>query len=165
MIEVCAVGGYGEIGRNMTAVRIDGRVVIFDMGIHLPNFIRLNETMDEYSKMSEKSLKRAGAVPEDKLISEWRGDVVAVVLSHAHLDHIGAVPYLAQKYDAPIVCSPFTAAVLRNILHDEHLYIENDIVELRPGKRMVLPGGLKLEFVHVTHSTPQTVVCALHLTC
>lgn len=161
LMEVCAVGGYGEIGRNMTAVRIAGKVVIFDMGLHLPNFISLSDTLDEYSKVSESSLKAADAIPQDKVISDWREEVVAIMLSHAHLDHIGAVPYLVQKYDAPVVCSPFTAAVLRSILQDEQIYMDNDIIEVKPSKRLKL-SGLTLELVHVTHSTPQAAVLSVH---
>ena len=86
----------------------------------------------------------------------------AIVVTHAHLDHIGAVPYLAGKYNAPVICTPFSAALLKAILRDENIEMPNDIVELSPGQSMPLTKNLKLEFVHITHSTPQTIIAALH---
>ena len=105
-VEIAAVGGWGEVGRNMTAVKVDKDVVIFDMGLHLPNVIKLND--DEtgaYVRRNEAMLMRAGAIPQDKSIKDWRTDAIAIVISHAHLDHIGAVPYTAAKYNAPVSSS------------------------------------------------------------
>ncbi|MBW3019245.1 MBL fold metallo-hydrolase [Candidatus Woesearchaeota archaeon] len=161
MVEICAVGGFGEVGRNMTAVKVGDSAVIFDMGLHLPNFISLNETLDEYTKVTESSLKRANAIPEDKIIKDWRDNVCAIVIGHAHLDHLGAAPYLAKKYNCPIVCTPFTAEVLRHILKDERIELDNEIIEIKGGKTLNVR-GIKLEFIHLTHSTPQTIACAMH---
>ena len=162
-IEIIPVGGWGEVGRNMTAVRVKDDVVIFDMGLHMPNYITLTDTeIGDQSKHTEMSLKKADAVPQDGQIKDIRPLVRAIVVTHAHLDHIGAIPYLAGKYDAPIICTPFSAAILKSILRDEKINIKNEIIELKPGQTTILDGGLKLEFVHITHSTPQTIMAALH---
>lgn len=162
-VEIAAVGGFGEVGRNMTAVRVDDEVVIFDMGLHMERYIKLTEEeIGELVKLNEPTLKRAEAVPQDSLIKDWRANVVAIVTSHAHLDHCGAIPYIAAKYDAPIICTPFTAAVLRTICADEKIRLQNKIIELKPGQTIPLSGKLKLEFVNATHSTVQTVIAALH---
>lgn len=162
-IEIAAVGGFGEVGRNMTAVRVGEEVVIFDMGLHMERYIKLTEEeIGETVKLDEAALKRADAVPQDSLIKDWRTNVVAIVVSHAHLDHIGAVPHIAAKYDAPVICTPFSAALLRTVYSDEHIPMENKIIELKPGSTIPLSGKLKLEFVNTTHSTVQTVIAALH---
>lgn len=162
-VEVCAVGGYGEVGRNMTAVRVDGKVVIFDMGLHLPNYIKLTEEeMGELVRVDEPLLKKAGAVPQDQVIKDWKQEVSAIVISHAHLDHVGAVPYLASKYNAPIICAPFTAEVLKTMCQDEHIRLPNKLIALQPNQKYTLADDLVLEFCHITHSTPHTIIAALH---
>jgi len=162
IMEICAVGGYNEVGRNMTAVRIDGQVIILDMGFHLPNLIAMQESAEEFTRVSELSLRRAGAVPDDRAIKDWHDEVAAIVVGHAHLDHLGATPYLARKYNAPILCTPFTAEVLKSIVKSERINLENAIIEIRPSGKWKLPGSIEVEFVRVTHSTPQTVMIVLH---
>jgi ribonuclease J len=162
-VEVCAVGGYGEVGRNMTAVKIDDHVVIFDMGLHMPNYIKLtDEEMGELVRIDEPTLKKAGAVPQDQVIKDWRSQVVGIVISHAHLDHVGAAPYLASKYNAPIICAPFTAEVLKTMCNDERIRLPNKIISLQPNQKMPIGDGLVLEFCHITHSTPHTIIAVLH---
>jgi ribonuclease J len=162
-VEVFAVGGYGEVGRNMTAVKIDDQVVIFDMGLHMPNYIKLTEEeMGEIVRINEGTLKKADAVPQDSVLKDWRSKVVAIVLSHAHLDHIGAIPYLASKYDAPIICTPFTAEVIKSICKDENIRLQNKIVPLFPNQKTTIADGLVLEFCAITHSTPQAIIATLH---
>ncbi len=147
----------------MTAVKVEDVTVIFDMGIHLPNYIKLNdEEIGEFVKNTESTLKKADAIPQDSTIKDWRANVAAIVLTHAHLDHMGAAPYLAAKYDAPIICTPFTAALLRTICHDEKIDMPNKIIALKPGQTMPLSKNIKLEFCHITHSTPQTIIATLH---
>lgn len=163
MIEICAVGGYGEVGRNMTAVKIDDDVVVFDMGLHLPNYIKYTEEeTGEVIKLSSSELKRVNAIPDDRVIHDWHSKVRAIIPSHAHLDHIGAIPYMADNYDAPIICTPFAANVVNSILRDEKIKLHNKIVPLLPNQTYVLSNNLKVEFINVTHSIPETVMIALH---
>ena len=125
-LEICAIGGHSEIGRNMTAVKIDDEVVILDMGLHLPNYIQYTEeSQEDVVKASTEKLRQVEAIPNDKIIEDWREKVKAIIPSHGHLDHIGAIPYLAQRYDAPIVGTPYTLAVLKSILKDEKIKICN----------------------------------------
>ncbi len=162
-VEIAAVGGWGEVGRNMTAVKVDDEVIIFDMGLHMSNYIKLtDEEIGEFKTLTESSLKKAEAVPQDSSIKDWRANVKAIVITHAHLDHIGAAPYTAAKYEAPIICTPFSANILRTICRDEKIDMPNKIIELKPGQTMQLTKNLKLEFCHITHSTPQTIMATLH---
>ena len=163
MIEIFAVGGYGEVGRNMTAVKVDDEVVIFDMGLHLPNYIKYTEEeLGEIVKLNASDLRRVNAIPDDTVIKDWRSRVKAIIPSHAHLDHIGAIPYLADRYNADIICSPFAAAVINSILQDEKIKLPNKIVPLALNQMYVLSDNLRVELINVTHSIPETVMIALH---
>jgi ribonuclease J len=163
-VEIAAVGGYGEVGRNMTAVRVGKDVVIFDMGLHMPNYVRLTEEEEAHfeRKLDEAKLRKAQAIPDDRSIRDWHHMVRAIVVSHAHLDHLGAAPYVAAKYNCPIIATPYTTAVLRHILEDEHISLPNQLKPLPPNSRIRLSPDLELEFIHVTHSTPGTIIAALH---
>lgn len=163
MIEIRAIGGYREVGKNMTAVRVDDEVVIFDMGLHLPNYIAITEREEgDVFKYSKDMLIQAHAIPDDSLIEDWKHLVKAIVISHAHLDHVGAVPFMASKYECPIITAPFTAHVLRKICKDEKIKLKNRIIEIRPNASHKLSDHLKIELIGMTHSTPQTTTVALH---
>src|SRR3990167_5969267 len=112
MIEIYAVGGYNEVGKNCTAIRVDDEAVVIDLGIHLESYIKLTEDEDIINVNPERLMK-AGAIPDISAISKIMDKVKAVIISHAHLDHLGAVPYLAEKFDAPIIGTPFTIEVIR----------------------------------------------------
>lgn len=162
-IEIKAVGGYAEVGKNMTAVKVDDEVVIIDMGLHLPNYIRITEEEGEtVVKLKASDLIKAKAIPDDEIIKDWKGMVKAIVPTHAHLDHVGAIPYLAAKYKAPVICTPFTAAVLRAICKDEKIKLPNQIKPLSPNSKIKVSDKITVELIHVTHSTPQASIVALH---
>lgn len=163
MIEIRAVGGYKEVGKNMTAIRVDDEVVIFDMGLHLPNYIRLSEGEGEdVVKLSRNILIQSEAVPNDGLIDDWKHLVKAICISHAHLDHVGAVPFMANKYNCPIITTPFTANVLRRICKDERIKLKNTIIDINPNSSHKISENLKVDLVNMTHSTPQTATLVLH---
>ena len=82
--------------------------------------------------------------------------------THAHLDHVGAVPYLANNFKAPVMCTPFTSEVLKGILEDDEIKLNNPIKSMSANSMVDASKQCKSEFVHTTHSTPQTVMIALH---
>ncbi len=158
-----AVGGFGEIGRNMCAVKINDNVFIFDMGLHLQNYIEITEQeREQFVPLSESLLKKNDAIPQDDIISDWLPNVRAILTTHAHLDHMGAIPWLAHKYNAPVICSPFSAHILKSIIREDELEFENRIIELKPSKKMKIAKDVSIEFVRTTHSTPQAVIIVLH---
>ena len=161
MIEVCTVSGYNEVGKNMTAVRVDDEVVILDMGIHLDNYIRYTED-DDLNVISRGELIKAGAIPDDSLINDWKDKVRAIIPTHAHLDHVGAVAFLCNSYNAPIICTPYTEAVLSTIAKDENLRIKNQIKVLNSNSKLKISENITIEFIHVTHSIPQTVIVVIN---
>src|SRR3989338_10489322 len=114
MVEICTIGGYDEVGKNSTAVKVDNEVVIFDLVIYLENYVKLTEDEDIVA-LNADNLIKAGAVPDVSVIKDWKDKVKAIVPTHAHLDHIGALIFLSNKYNAPILCTPFTTEVIRAI--------------------------------------------------
>ena len=161
MVEICAVGGYDEVGRNCTAVKVGNEVVIFDMGLHLENYIRYTNDED-LVVWDTRELIKVQALPDVSAIDDWKDKVVAIVPTHAHLDHLGGVPFLSNRYNAPIICSPYTAEVLRRIVSDEKLELKNKLKTLSVNGVYQISKNLKLEFVEITHSTPHTVMAFLH---
>ena len=162
MIEICAVGGYSEIGKNMTAVKIDDEVVILDMGLHLDSYIKYTEDEDFERVFSAKELLKVGAIPDDAVINKWKDKVKAIAATHAHLDHVGALIFLANKYNAPILATPFTTEVVKTISKDEKIEIKNKIITMNVNSIYHISDNLKIEFINMTHSVPQTVMIALH---
>lgn len=162
MIEIYTVGGYNEVGKNMTLINVDGEAVILDMGIHLEPYIKLTEEAEDIITISPKHLIKAGAIPDINLIKHLMPNVKAIIPSHAHLDHIGAIPFIAKKFDAPVIGTPYTISVLSYILKEERIKFDNPLKSLNPNSFYKISDTLKIEFINMTHSTPQTVAIAVH---
>jgi len=116
-IEIATLGGYEEVGRQMTAVRAGEDIVIFDMGLNLSKVL-IHDNVETES-MHSLDLIDMGAIPDDRVMSELEGDVQAIVPTHGHLDHIAGIPKLAHRYDAPIVGSPYTIELVKQQIADE----------------------------------------------
>ena len=114
MLRIIPIGGFDEVGRNMTAVDLGEDVIIFDCGLYLPPIVELEEAEKAYT---EKKLRAIGAVPDDLILDRLglRNKVRAIIPSHAHLDHIGGLPFLSYRYNADIIATPFTIEVLRTL--------------------------------------------------
>lgn len=100
-MEICTIGGYEQVGKNMTAVKVGDDVFIFDAGLYIPGIVELQEeNVLEYTnrlkqkatsqQYSETKLREFGALPDDTVLDKlgWREKVCAIFLSHAHLDHL-----------------------------------------------------------------------------
>src|SRR3989344_3454020 len=161
MIEVTAVGGYNEVGRNMTAVKVDDEIVRFDMGLYLPAIVGYEDS--EQEKLSEEDLRRIKAIPDDSVLYHERDKVKAIILGHGHLDHIGAVVHVAKKYkNAKIIGTPYTIRVLDSIIKDKGKKLHNEFKSLNIGNSLKISKNLKIEFFNMTHSIPQTALSVLH---
>ncbi len=153
-----AIGGYNEVGKNMSAVEIDGEVVILDMGIYLDKIITLEE---EDRKISTKDMIHIGALPDDHMLKNKK--VAAIVLSHGHLDHIAAVPRMAERYKCPIIATPYACEILKTLLKDAGVgYMIKSLFPLSSGETASISPNFEVEFVHMTHSIPHTAMIALH---
>ncbi|KAF5041421.1 Ribonuclease J 1 [anaerobic digester metagenome] len=160
-IEVIAIGGYEEVGKNMSAVKVGDDVIIFDMGIHLDR-LHIHEDTD-IAKMHSLNLIERGVIPDDTLMKEVGGKVRAIVFTHGHLDHIGAVAKLAHRYDAPIIATPYTMALIERTIKNERKFkFTNPLEILNSGRQRKISSNITLEFIRTTHSIPQAVTPALH---
>lgn len=163
-MEICTIGGFEEVGKNMTAVKIGDDVIIFDMGIFLPPVIELQEQENQQS-YTEKELRAVEALPDDRILDKigWRDKVRAIAIGHAHLDHVGGVPYISYRYpNAQILATPFTMKVLDKIAKDERIRIRNKKREVNIGQKIKINKKLTLEFLNITHSTLQCALIAMH---
>jgi len=163
-MKIYSIGGYNEVGKNMTAVELKDDVILFDCGLFLPPIVELEEADKVYN---EKKLRSIGAVPNDLILDNLglKNKVRAIIPSHAHLDHIGAIPFLAQRYRADIIGTPFTIEVLKTLLNEEKKNLRNRIRIVQPNSFCYVQGKhkkYKVDFINVTHSTPQTSMIALH---
>jgi ribonuclease J len=157
MIKIHTIGGYDEVGKNMSAVEVDDEIIVLDMGLHLEPYIKIQEKeTDKY--ITKEILLKVGAIPDDSQLEKKK--VVAIIPSHAHLDHIGAIPYLESAYTAPIICTPFAKEVLQKITQDKNIKIKNKITILEEGKHYKTK-NTTIEFIPVTHSVIQTVIVAI----
>lgn len=160
-VEVIAVGGYEEVGKNMSVVKVGEDVVIFDMGINLDR-VHIHEDTD-MARMHSLDLIERGIIPDDTLMKDVDGKVRAIVFTHGHLDHIGAVGKLAHRYEAPIIGTPYTMGLIeRTIKSEKKFKVTNPLQTLNPGEKIQISPDITLEFVRTTHSIPQTVNAALH---
>ena len=160
-IEIATIGGYEEVGRQMTAIRAGDDVVIFDMGLNLSKVL-LHENI-ETEKMHSLDLIDMGAIPDDRVMSDLEGTVKAIVPTHGHLDHIGALSKLAHRYNAPVVATPFTIELVKQEIEDEQKFgFDNDLIKMDPGETMQISDNVHLEFVNVTHSIIDAINPVLH---
>jgi ribonuclease J len=143
-LRVIPVGGLGEIGRNMTVYEIDGKLVVVDCGVLFP---------EEHQPGVDLIL------PDFSPLRDRLDDVLAVVLTHGHEDHIGAVPYLLRlRADIPLIGSQLTLALIEAKLKEHR--IKPYTLTVKEGGRETL-GPFDLEFVAVNHSIPDALAVAI----
>ncbi len=163
-MEICTVGGYEEVGKNMTAVKTGDDVFIFDMGFYLPGVIELQEE----SKLgyTKSALRRVGGIPDDRVLDKkgWKDKVRAIFVSHAHLDHVAGIPFLIDRYpNATIYATQFTMKVLESLIADSKINVRNKMVVVKSNSTTKIKGTkAEVEFVHTTHSTIDSTFLTLH---
>ncbi|GAA1696535.1 ribonuclease J [Microbacterium sediminicola] len=143
-LRVIPLGGLGEVGRNMTTFELDGKLLIVDCGVLFP---------EEHQPGVDLIL------PDFEPIRERLDDIVGVVLTHGHEDHIGAVPYLLRlKRDIPLIGSGLTLALTEAKLKEHR--IKPYTLTVKEGQTEQL-GPFDLEFVAVNHSIPDALAVAI----
>ena len=144
-LRIVALGGLGEIGRNMTVFETDGKLLIVDAGVLFPE-----ETQPGIDLI----------LPDFSYIRERLNDVVGIFLTHGHEDHIGGVPYLLrERGDIPVYGSPLTLALLQAKLKE--FRITAVVREVVAGGSEKI-GPFATEFVAVNHSIPDALAVAIH---
>ncbi|GIL37935.1 ribonuclease J [Roseiterribacter gracilis] len=133
------IGGAGEFGQNLSLYGHAGKWIMVDCGMGFGD---------------ERTPGVDLLVPDPAFAVERREDILGLVLTHAHEDHIGAIPYLWPKLRLPIYATPFTAAVVRMKLIEHGLIDQVKLIEI-PLRGSFELGPFKLTYVHVTHSVPE----------
>jgi ribonuclease J len=160
-VSIIAIGGYEEVGRNMTGVKVGRDIILCDMGLRLDRVL-IHEDV-ELEKMHSLDLINIGAIPDDTVLSKVNGRVRAIVCTHGHLDHIGAIPKLAHRYDVPIISTPFTTELISQQIQQEKKFgVENNLISLTAGSRFKITEDIELEFVRVQHSIVDCVFAVIH---
>jgi ribonuclease J len=141
---VVALGGLGDIGRNMTVLEYRGKLLIVDCGVLFPE-----ETQPGVDLI----------LPDFAYIQDRLDDVVAIILTHGHEDHIGAVPYLLRhKQDIPIVGSQLTLALIESKLKEHRITAYTHAVKEGMTEKF---GDFSVEFIAVNHSIPDALAVAV----
>jgi ribonuclease J len=143
-LRVLPLGGLGEIGKNMMVVEYDGRIVVVDTGLRFPTTDMLGIDL---------------VLPDFNYLRERVEDIEAIVVTHGHEDHLGALPWVLRELgqEPPVYSGRLTIAMARSKL-DEHRLREAKLEDLLPGDELEL-GPFTIELVHMTHSIPDS--CAV----
>jgi ribonuclease J len=145
-LRVLPLGGLGEIGKNMTVVEYEGRIVVVDTGLRFPTTDMLGIDL---------------VLPDFSYLRERVDDIEAIVITHGHEDHLGALPWILRELgqDLPVYGGRLTVAMARSKL-DEHRLRDVQVEDLAPGDDLEL-GPFTLELVHMTHSIPDSSAVVL----
>jgi ribonuclease J len=143
-LQVVPLGGLGEIGKNMTAVRGGSGIILVDAGIAFPD-----EEMPGIDLV----------LPDFTYLREHAEELQGIVLTHGHEDHVGALPYVLREFQVPVFATRLTLGLVRSKLQE--FGIKNaDLREVKAGQRTGI-GAFGLEFVEVNHSIPDAVAVAI----
>lgn len=142
LLRVIPLGGLGEIGKNMTVVEYDGRMIIVDAGVRFPTVEQVGIDL---------------VLPDFSYVLERADQLEAIVITHGHEDHLGALPYLIRKLGGPRKAPPIygrklTMEMARSKV-DEHRMKELSLTAVKPGQK-INTKTFDLEFIHATHSIP-----------
>ncbi|HEV7700446.1 MAG TPA: ribonuclease J [Pyrinomonadaceae bacterium] len=145
-IEIIPLGGIGEFGMNCMGIRYRDEMIIVDAGMGFPEETPYGVDI---------------SVPNFDFLEEYRDDLTAIILTHGHEDHIGALAYILRKFNLPVYSSRFTLSLAEkrleefNMLGDVmlHRVKPNDIIEI---------GSFKIEFIHASHSLVECFSLAIH---
>ncbi|MDR3703623.1 MAG: ribonuclease J [Candidatus Sulfopaludibacter sp.] len=144
-LQVMPLGGLGEFGMNMTAIRYGEDIIVVDSGMMFPEAELLGVDL---------------VMPDLTFLKENQSQVRALFLTHGHEDHIGAVPYFLSEIDVPVYGTDFTLALVDRRLEEYELEQEPRFIKIKP-KQIVEVGPFKIEFIHVTHSIVSAVALAI----
>ncbi|HTS11981.1 MAG TPA: ribonuclease J [Candidatus Limnocylindrales bacterium] len=139
------LGGLGEFGMNMLALRCGDDIIVIDAGLMFPEQELLGVDI---------------VIPDITYLKQNKHMVRAIVLTHGHEDHIGALPYILRDLNVPIYGTQFTLALVRKRLEEHALLGDAVLREVQPGQ-IIRIEPFQIEFLHVTHSTIDCVALAI----
>src|SRR5215212_5060963 len=140
-LNLIPLGGATEIGKNMYAYRLDDKILVVDCGLMFPN---------------EEMLGVDVLIPDISFLLERKEQVLGIVLTHGHEDHIGALPHVLKQLPVPIYASRLTLGLIRAKLTEHNLWAETEWHLVEDGDRVPI-GPFEVECVHMCHSIPDTL--------
>jgi ribonuclease J len=145
-VKIIPLGGLGEIGLNMMVFETSDTIMVVDCGLMFPEDYMLGVDI---------------VIPDFEYIKAHHEKVKAIILTHSHEDHIGAVPYLLKEINVPIYATPFTLGLVRHKLEERELLAKSKLVEVRAGQSINI-GPFAVEFIQVCHSVADGVGLAIN---
>lgn len=144
-VKISFLGGLNEIGKNITLIECENDIIIVDCGMAFPDGDMLGVDL---------------VIPDFTYIEQNVDKVKGIVLTHGHEDHIGGLPFLLSRVDVPIYGTPLTLGLLGNKLREHSLFNKTRLNEVQAGETIRL-GCMKIKFIHVNHSIPDSVAFAI----
>lgn len=135
-VEIIPLGGIGEFGMNCMGIRHADDMILVDIGMGFPE---------------ETAFGVDFSIPDLSFLEGYRSELKALILTHGHEDHIGALPYLLEKFDIPVYGSRFTLALAEKRLQEKGLLGKADLRLVKPND-IIEVGVFKIEFIHASHS-------------
>ena len=145
-IEIIPLGGIGEFGMNCMGIRYDDEMIIVDAGMGFPEETPYGVDI---------------SIPNFDFLGEYREDLTAIILTHGHEDHIGALSYILKKYNLPVYASRFTLALAEKRL-DEFKMLDEVLLHRVEAGEVKEIGGFRVEFIHASHSLVDCFSLAIH---
>ena len=145
LLKVIPLGGLGEIGLNMMALEYAGRIVVIDAGLMFPKEDMLGVDL---------------VIPDISYLTDRAEQVEAIMLTHGHEDHIGALPFVIKALNVPMYGTRMTLGLVKNKLKEHRLLADATLHEVTAGDVVKLP-PFEIEFIHVAHSIPGATALAV----
>ncbi|NLZ93755.1 MAG: ribonuclease J [Firmicutes bacterium] len=144
-IQIIPLGGIGEIGKNMFVIRFEDEILVIDAGLSFP---------------SDEMLGIDVVIPDITYLEENKDKVKAIILTHGHEDHIGALPYVLQQINVPVYGTKLTLGLVEVKLREHRMLKDCTLITIRPEDKLEL-GSFKMEFFRVNHSIPDSIGIAV----
>ena len=135
-IEIIPLGGIGEFGMNCMGIRYGDEMIVVDAGMGFPEETPFGVDI---------------SIPNFDFLEQHKDDLTALILTHGHEDHIGALPYFLKKFNLPVYGSRFTLALAEKRL-EEHNLLDSVLLHRVEANDVAEVGSFKIEFIHASHS-------------